>query len=137
MPGRRSTLSVKRFTILADPDGKWVFPDSDEFLALLDDPDPDYAAVAFAVINLGFIKLEILPQSFMEIEVHPRNVGFRAVQAVEEQLLLTSQIKLFVIKYLDRGSWRSAILPSVEHTIRRLSQLCAPDFNAPCGRLGL
>jgi hypothetical protein len=77
---------VKRFTILADPDGKWVFPDSDEFLALLDDPDPDYAAVAFAVINLGFIQLEILPQSFMEIEVHPRNVGFRAVQAVEEQL---------------------------------------------------
>jgi hypothetical protein len=117
---------VKYFTILAIPDGKWVLPDSEEFLALLGDPDPDYDAAAFAVRNLGFIKLQILSGSTMEIEVHPRNVGFRTVQAVQEQLLLTSQIKLFVIKYLDRR-WRSEISPSVEHTIRRLSELCAPS----------
>jgi hypothetical protein len=111
-----------------------VLPDSDEFLALLGDPDPDYDAAAFAVRNLAFIKLHILPQSIMEIEVHPRNVGFRAIQAVQEQLLLTSQIKLFVIKYLDRR-WQSEISPSVEHTIRRLSELCAdPERNAVCAR---
>ena len=117
---------MKYFTILAIPDGKWVLPDSDEFLALLGDSDPDYDAAAFAVRNLGFIKLQIFPGSTMEIEVHPRNVGFRAVQAVQEQLLLTSQIKLFVIKHLDRR-WRSEISPSVEYTIRRLSELCAPS----------
>jgi len=117
---------MKYFTILAIPDGKWVLPDSDEFLALLGESDPDYDAAAFAVRNLGFIKLQILPGSTMEIEVHPRNVGFRAVQAVQQQLLLTSQIKLFVIKHLDRR-WRSEISPSVEHTIRRLSELCAPS----------
>ena len=64
------------FTILATPNGKWVFPDSDEFLAFLGDPDPDYDAAAFAVRNLGFIKLQFLPQ-IIEIEVHSRNVGFR------------------------------------------------------------
>ena len=117
---------MKHFTILAIPDGKWVLPDSEEFFALLGDSDPDYDAAAFAVRNLGFIKLQILPGSTMEIEVHPRNVGFRTVQAVQEQLLLTSQIKLFVIKYLDRR-WRSEISPSGEHTIRRLSELCAPS----------
>jgi hypothetical protein len=116
-------MSVKHFTILASPDGKWALPDSDELLDLLGDPDPDYDAVAFAVKNLGFIKLRILPQSVMEIEVHPRNVGFRAVQAVQEQLLLSSRVKLYVIKYLDQ-TWRSEISPSVDHTIRRLSELC-------------
>jgi hypothetical protein len=137
---------VKHFTILAIQDGKWVLPDSEESLALLGDSDPDYDAVAFAVRNLGFIKLQILPESIMEIEVHPRNVGARAVQAVQEQLLLTSQIKLFVIKYLDQR-WRSEISPSVEHTIKRLSELCtspsvgslrqqksALSFSAPSSR---
>ena len=40
---------MKPLTMLATPDGKWVFPNSAEFFAALGDSDPDYDAIAFAV----------------------------------------------------------------------------------------
>jgi hypothetical protein len=120
---------VQRVTMLATPDGEWVFEGSPEFYAALGDPDPDYDATLFAVKNLGFVKLEVLDRSVIEIELHPRNVGLSALLAVQEQLQ-SSRIKLFRIRYFDT-SWRSEISSSAEHAMERLSELCAPGFTPP------
>jgi hypothetical protein len=121
--------SVQRLTMLVTPDGRWVFPDSEEFLTALGDPAPDYDAISFAVKNLGFIKLQIIGQSIIEIELHPRNVEFPALLAAQQQLL-SRRIKLFRIRFFDT-SWRSEISSSAESTIARLSELCAPVFTPP------
>jgi len=120
---------VTRLTMMVTPDGQWVFPDTAEFLAALGDPNPDYDAVGFAVRNLGFIKFEQIEQSIIEIELHPRNVAFPALLAVQQQIL-SSQVTLFRIKYLD-SSWRSEISSSAEHMIARLAELCAPKYTPP------
>src|ERR1051325_1311626 len=103
----RSEGSVKPLTILATPDGKWVFPNSAEFFAALGDPDPDYDAIAFAVKNLGFVKFQVLEHSITEIDLHPRTVELPALLAVQQQIL-TSPTRLFLIKYFD-SEWRSEI----------------------------
>jgi hypothetical protein len=118
--------SVKQLTILITPEGQWVLPDTSEFFAALGDPDPDYDAVAFAVKNLGFIKFQVIEQSIVEIELHPRAVELAALLAVQQQLL-SSDVRLFRIKYFDK-SWQSEIASSAEFTISRLSELCAPQF---------
>ena len=46
--------------MLVTPDGRWVLPNTEEFLAVLGDAAPDYDAISFAVKNLGFIKLQII-----------------------------------------------------------------------------
>src|SRR5438477_9632755 len=112
--------------MLVTPDGEWVFPNSEEFLARLGDATPDYDAISFAVKNLGFIKFQIIRQSIIEVELHPRNVELPALLAAQQQLL-SCRIKLFRIRYLDT-SWHSEISSSAEHTIARLSELCAPVF---------
>lgn len=117
---------MKQLTILITPDGQWVLPDTPDFFAALGDPDPDYDAVAFAVKNLGFIKFQVIEQSIVEIELHPRNVELAALLAVQQQLLC-SDVRLFRIKYFDT-SWQSEIGSSAEFTISRLSELCAPQF---------
>src|SRR5438270_9192920 len=71
--------------MLVTPDGEWVFPNSDEFLARLGDATPDYDAISFAVKNLGFIKFQIIRQSIIEIELHPRNVELPALLARSEE----------------------------------------------------
>jgi hypothetical protein len=120
---------VKRLTMLVTPDGKWVFPNTAEFFAALGDPAPDYDAAAFAVKNLGFISFQTIEQSVVEIELHPRNVELPALLAVQQQLL-TSQVRLFRVKYFDTA-WQSEISSSAEHTIERLSELCAPVHTPP------
>jgi hypothetical protein len=120
---------VKRLTMLVTADGKWVFPNTAEFYAALGDPNPDYNAAAFAVKNLGFIKWEMIEQSIIEIELHPRNVELGALLSVQQQLL-SSPVRLFRIKYFDTA-WQSEITSSVEHTIDRLSELCAPVYMPP------
>lgn len=117
---------VQRVTMLATPDGEWVFEGSPEFLAALGDPDPDYDATLFAVKNLGFIKWEMLGNSVIEIELHPRNCELPALLAVQEQLQ-SSRVKLFRIRHFD-VDWRSEIFSSAEHAMARLSELCAPAF---------
>src|SRR4051812_29989487 len=117
---------VEHLTILVSPEGRWVLPGTSEFFAALGDPDPDYDAVSFAVRNLGFIKFEVIRQSVVEIELHPRNVELPALLALQQQLL-SSDLRLFRIRYFDE-SWRSEILSSVEATISRLSELCRPHF---------
>jgi hypothetical protein len=117
---------VEHLTILISSEGQWVLPGTSEFLAALGDPDPDYDAVSFAVRNLGFIKFEVIRQSVVEIELHPRNVELPALLAVQQQLL-SSDLRLFRIKYFDAG-WHSEISSSVEATISRLSELCRPHF---------
>jgi hypothetical protein len=117
---------VNRLTMLVSTEGTWMLEDSLEFRAALGDPEPDYDAVAFAVKNLGFIKFQILDNSIIEIELHPRNVEIPALLAVQQQLV-TSQIKLFRIKYFD-VSWKSEIICSAELAVARLSELCAPKF---------
>ena len=57
------------------------------FSRRLGDPTPDYDAIAFAVKNLGFIKFQIIEQSIIEIELHPRTVELPALLAVQQQLL--------------------------------------------------
>ncbi|MGH7046894.1 MAG: hypothetical protein ACREE2_10980 [Stellaceae bacterium] len=118
--------AVQRLTMLVTPDGQWVVEDSTEFLAAIGDPSPDYDAAAFAVKNLGFIKLQILDQSVIEIELHPRNVELPALLAVQQQLLV-STVRLFRIKYFTT-IWQSEILPAPDLAVSRLSELCAPKF---------
>lgn len=120
---------MKRLTMLVTPDGKWVSPNTTEFYAAFGDSVPDYDAVAFAVKNLGFIKFQTVEQSIVEIDLHPRNVELGALLATQQQILL-SPIRLFRIKYFDT-SWHSEISSSPEHTIERLSALCAPVYLPP------
>jgi len=115
---------VQHFTMVVTPDGEWVSPDSPDCLAVLGDPNPDYDAVAFAVKNLGFVKFQVIQHSIVEIELHPRNVELPALLAAQQQLL-SSEVRLFRIKYFDT-SWKSEITSSAEATIARLSELCAP-----------
>src|SRR5437764_12919433 len=112
--------------MLVTPDGEWVFPNSEEFLARLGDATPDYDAISFAVKNLGFIKFQIIRQSIIEIELHPRNVELPALLA-EQQQLLQAGIKLFRVRYFDT-EWYSEISSSAERTVARLSELCTPVF---------
>jgi hypothetical protein len=120
---------VEHMTLLVSPDAEWLLPDSAEFLEALGDPEPDYDAPGFAVKNLGFIKFQMLHESVVEIELHPRNVELPALLAVQEKLLSCSAT-LFRIKYFDIA-WQSEISSSLEHTIGRLSELCAPVFTPP------
>src|SRR5215469_1152214 len=101
--------------MLVTAKGEWVFEDSAEFLAELGDSNPDYDAVSFAVKNLGFIKFQILDDSIIEIELHPRNVELPALLAVQQQLL-SSRVNLFRIKYFET-SWRSEITFTAERAI--------------------
>jgi len=103
-----------------------MLEDSAEFRAALGDPNPDYDAPLFAVKNLGFIKFQILDGSIVEIELHPSNVQLPALLAVQQQLL-SSQVRLFRIKYFET-SWHSEIMTASEPAISRLSELCAPAF---------
>ena len=121
---------VEQLTVLVTADGRWVFPGSDEFLADLGDPNPDYDAVGFAVRNFGFIKFQVLDRLVTEIELHPRNVALPALCAIEHQLTQPGATKLFRIKYLD-AEWHSEIFASAEHTVARLYELCAPEAGAP------
>lgn len=120
---------MNRLSMLVTAEGQWVFEDSPEFLVALDDPSPDYDAGLFAVKNLGFIRFQILDNSIIEIELHPRNVGLTALLAVQQQIL-SSRIKLFRIKYFDT-TWHSEITASSERAAARLSELCAPAFAPP------
>lgn len=113
--------------MLVTAEGRWVLPESEEFLSALGDARPDYDAVGFAVRNLGFIKFQVFDRLVTEIELHPRNVDLRALLAVQAQLEKTGA-NLFRIKYLDT-EWRSEISSSAEHTAMRLGELCAPVFD--------
>jgi len=115
--------------MLVTADGEWLLPDTPEFLEALGDPDPDYDSMSFAVKNLGFIKFQIFGQSIAEIELHPRNVGLQALLAAQQQVL-SSQTKLFRIKYFDT-EWRWEISSSAEQVIGRLAELCAPEARSP------
>lgn len=120
---------VKQLTMLVTGDGKWVLPNSEEFLAALGDPNPDYDAAGFAVRNLGFVKLQVFDRTVTEIELHPRTVELPALIALE-QLLDEVGTNLFRIKYLE-DDWHSEISSSAEHTKARLRELCAPVFEPP------
>ena len=115
---------MEQLTVLVTSEGRWVLPGSEEFLAALGDPDPDYDAVGFAVRNLGFVKYQILDRLVTEIELHPRNVALPALLAIEHQLK-EPPTKLFRIKHFDT-EWHSEISASPEHTVARLRELCAP-----------
>lgn len=122
-------VGAKPPVMLVTHDGQWVLAGSSEFLQALGDPNPDYDSVAFAVKNLGFVSFHVLDHSLIEIELHPRNVELPALLAVQQQVL-TSQARLFRIKYFDT-EWRSEISASAEQVIARLSELCAPVFMPP------
>src|SRR5437660_1830177 len=113
--------------MLVTPDGRWVFPDSEEFLTLLGDAAPDYDATSFAVKNLGFIKFQFLEQSIIEVELHPRNVELQALLAAQQQLL-SARIKLFRIRYFDTA-WHSGISSSAEQTVARRSDTWPPGVS--------
>ena len=117
---------MNRLSMLVTAEGDWVLDDSAEFRAALGDPEPDYDASLFAVKNLGFIKFQILEESIIEVELHPRNVQLPALLAIQQQLL-SSKVKLFRIKYFDTP-WKSEILCSAELAVSRLAELCSPNF---------
>jgi hypothetical protein len=121
--------AVNRVTMLATADGRWVLAGSAEFLDALGDPDPDYDAELFAVKNLGFIQYQTIDNLLVEIELHPRNVVLPALLAVQQRIV-SSPTSLFRIKYLDTV-WQSEISSSTEHTVARLSELCAAAFVPP------
>lgn len=119
-------VPLQQLTMLVTAEGRWVLPDSDEFLAALGDPNPDYDAIGFAIRNLGFVKLQVLDRLVTEIELCPRNVDLRALLAVEK-LLDEVGTNLFRIRYLT-DDWHSEISASPEHTLARLRELCAPVY---------
>jgi hypothetical protein len=120
---------MQQVTMLATAEGEWVLPGTADFFEALGDAEPDYDAVSFAVKNLGFVKLQILQQSIVEVELHPRNVAMAALLAAQQQVL-SSRLKLYRIKYFD-NEWRSEISSSPEHVIARMSELCAPAVAPP------
>jgi hypothetical protein len=120
---------MQQVTMLATAEGEWVLPGTADFFEALVDAEPDYDAVSFAVKNLGFVKLQILQQSIVEVELHPRNVAMAALLAAQQQVL-SSRLKLYRIKYFD-NEWRSEISSSPEHVIARMSELCAPAVAPP------
>jgi len=120
---------VNRQTTLVTSDGQLVLPGSREFLAALGDPEPDYDAEAFAIKNLGFVKISIIDQAIIEIELHPRNVTFQAVLAVQQRIQ-SAGVKLFRLRHLDE-IWHSEITSSAEQAMVRLSQLTAPTLVVP------
>jgi hypothetical protein len=120
---------MQRVTLLVTSDGQWVLPTGPEFLDALGDANPDYDAVGYAVRNLGFVKFEVLEHSMIEIELHPKNVGFAALLSVQQEIM-KSDVRLFRIKFLE-GDWRSEISSSAEQVITRLSELCSPAFTPP------
>jgi hypothetical protein len=120
---------VKRMTMLVTADGEWVLEGSAEFLTALGDPDPDYDAGAFAVKNLGFIRFQMLDDSVIEIDIHPRNTQLPALLAVQQQIF-SSSVKLFRIKHYETN-WHSEIMISAEQAISRLSELCCPEVKLP------
>ena len=120
---------MTHLSMLVTAEGDWVVEGSPQFLAALDDPDPDYDAALFAVKNLGFIRFQALDETLVEIELHPRNVALPALLAIQQQLL-SSQARLFRIKYLE-DAWKSEISASAERTVSRLSELCAPVYAPP------
>ena len=93
-------------------------------------PDPDYDGVCFAVRNLGFIKFEVIRQSIVEIELHPRNVELPALLAVQQQLL-SSDLRLFPYQVFRHEPGIPKSLPRPSSTISRLSELCRPHFMPP------
>lgn len=117
---------MDHLVLLATPSGRWVLPAGEEFHAALGDPRPDFDGPAYAVRNLGFIRLQVIDHRLIEIELYPRNVAPRALRAVIDQIM-TSEVSLFRIKYLD-GGWQSEIFASVAPAIDRLEELCAPVF---------
>ena len=120
---------LKRLTMLVSGEGEWLIENSAEFLAALGDPEPDYDATAFAVKNLGFIRFQMLDDSVIEVELHPRNTQLPALLAVQQQIL-SSRVRLFRIKYLE-STWHSEIMISAEQAISRLSELCSPEVTLP------
>src|SRR4029077_5625360 len=100
-------VSLQQLTMLVTTNGQWVLPNSEEFLAALGDPEPDYDAVGFAIRNLGFIRFQVLDRLVTEIELHPRNVTLPALLALEK-LLGEVGTNLFRIKYL-KEEWASEI----------------------------
>ena len=116
-------------TTLITPDGEGVLPGSPEFLAAIGDADPNFDSIAFAVKNLGFIKIQLIEDLVVEIEIHPRNVELPALLAVQ-QCLLSCTARLFRIKYLTT-EWCSEISSSAERTVARLSEICVPAFTPP------
>lgn len=132
---RRAELEarVNQLVLMATPSGRWVLPASDEFLGALGDPNPDYDAPGFAVRNLGFVRLRVLGHTLIEIELHPRNVAERALQAAIGQIV-KAEAALFRIKYF-RGGWQSEIAASAGDAVSRLEELCAPATRpAPASR---
>lgn len=113
---------MDHLVMLATPDGQWVLPDAPEFFEALGDLDPDYDAISFAVKNLGFVKLEIINHTIVQIEMHPRNVELPALLAAQQQIFQCA-VGLFRIKYFETD-WKSEISSSAEHTVARLSELC-------------
>src|SRR5689334_5795560 len=103
---------MRPITKLVTPNGIWVSPRSPEFFAALGETDPGINRVAFAVKNLGFIKLQVIKDLVIEIELHPRKLPLQALLAIQ-QYLLSSQVKLFRIKYLEQ-TWHSEISSSAE-----------------------
>jgi hypothetical protein len=127
-PGLADGRNVRMtpLTTLITPDGDWVAAGSPEFHTLLGDSAPDYDSVAFAVRNLGFIQLKMFDKSLIEVELHPRNVELPALLVAQQQVQ-SAPVGLYRIKYFDT-EWRSEISSSADHTISRLSELCAPEF---------
>lgn len=115
--------------MLVTANGEWVIENSAEFYTALGDPEPDYDAPAFAVKNLGFIKFQLLDDSVIEVDLHPRNTQLPALLAVQQQMH-SSRVKLFRIKYFETA-WHSEIMISAEQAISRLSELCSPEIMLP------
>jgi hypothetical protein len=137
-PTQPSEPRANALTLIVTSAGRWTFSASSDFHSALGDCDPDYDSLGFAVRNLGFIKFTVLDRTLIQIELHPRNVGWSALRATQRQLLV-STARVFQINYLDR-EWTTETWSSAADAVTRLTQLCSstsPDSTSPMSAMEL
>jgi hypothetical protein len=101
---------MRRSALLFGPDGRWFKEDSSELFAELGDPNPDYDASRFAVVNLGFVKLE-LADLFAEITLNPTTVLPTALAALHKSVPW-SRPTIVRLRYIgEPEESNSALLP--------------------------
>jgi hypothetical protein len=111
-------------TVLISPQGAWFAGSGPALNEAIGYPDPDFDVAAFAVRNLGYIKVETIENILLDIEFHPLHVAPAALAAAQDHLAASLQ-RLVRLRYLAQ-EWRTEIAVSADQAARRLSELCVP-----------
>jgi hypothetical protein len=110
-------------TALISPEGAWLPASGPALHQALGYPDPDFDAAAFAVRNLGYIRIDAVEDALIDIECHPMHVSAAALAAAQRHLE-SSAHPLFRLRYLT-DDWHSEVVLNPSLAARRMGELCA------------